>query len=562
MPRLSLYRTEKQNDYKYLDKIIDEQFTTGGTDLFIHKYVGPKDQGTSTDYTQPQYAEQSETNIQDLLFMENRDRKYETSIYRLRGHYSVQNLDFDLSQFGLFLSNDIIFITCHFNRMVDIIGRKLMVGDVLELPHLLDYYPLNEKLQYALKRFYQITDANYASEGFSQTWYPHLWRIKCEPLTDSQEFSDILNAPNNDDNYLGDWNSTTTYPPGYTITFGDKTYESITDVPAGVYPPNDTYWKEVTGDSIKDSSSTYTTNIMINDALLAEARQNVPLSGYDNTMLYVVPTTGPYDSLGNAVINEGEPALPVGVNVFSGNTTAAIEFNNNPNYTLATYGIRISPATLKSLQDQTEFGNPLDHIMTASMQLISQAPIQSNSGSGPVEPSVSLLITPSPITFPYGSADNTYATADQNPEAPGFNNDTAYMSFTSDYDPRYRFIARSTPRSFGYAAGYLTGDGKAPNGLPTGAGISFPSNPNLGDYFLRTDYLPQLLFRWDGRSWVRISKNVRTGLDFDITNQSLLSGFINNENTIYSNNDKKNIPEAQDLVSILKPKPDNLPPIT
>ena len=41
-----------------------------------------------------------------------------------------------------------------------------MVGDVIELPHLLDYNPLKETFPVALKRFYQITDANYASEGF------------------------------------------------------------------------------------------------------------------------------------------------------------------------------------------------------------------------------------------------------------------------------------------------------------------------------------------------------------------------------------------------------------
>jgi hypothetical protein len=102
----------------------------------------------------------SPVNIQDLLFLENRDRTYDPNIYRLRGHYNVQNLDFDLSQFGLFLNNDIIFITVHYNDMIDIVGRKLMVGDVLELPHLLDYNPLKETIPVALKRFMQITDAN------------------------------------------------------------------------------------------------------------------------------------------------------------------------------------------------------------------------------------------------------------------------------------------------------------------------------------------------------------------------------------------------------------------
>ena len=120
-----------------MDRTISEQLTVGGTDLYIHKYLGPTNQGPSTDYTQPEYDKLDPTNIQDLLFLENRDRTYGSDIYRLRGHYNVQNLDFDLSQFGLFLTNDIIFIVVHYNDMIDIIGRKLMVGDVLELPHLL-----------------------------------------------------------------------------------------------------------------------------------------------------------------------------------------------------------------------------------------------------------------------------------------------------------------------------------------------------------------------------------------------------------------------------------------
>ena len=153
MPKLSLYRPNKQNDYRFLDRTIAEQLTVGGTDLYIHKYLGPNSNFPSVDATQPQYDVLEPTNIQDLLFLENRDRIYDKNIYRLRGHYNVQNLDFDLSQFGLFLNNDIIFVTVHYNDMIDIIGRKLMVGDVLELPHLIDYNPLDEKIPVALKRF-------------------------------------------------------------------------------------------------------------------------------------------------------------------------------------------------------------------------------------------------------------------------------------------------------------------------------------------------------------------------------------------------------------------------
>jgi uncharacterized protein (DUF2249 family) len=75
--------------------------------------------------------------------------------------------------------------------MIDTFGRKLMNGDVIEIPNLRDYHPLNKEIPSALPRYYQIQDADFASEGFSVTWLPHLWRVKCTPLKDQQEFSNI-----------------------------------------------------------------------------------------------------------------------------------------------------------------------------------------------------------------------------------------------------------------------------------------------------------------------------------------------------------------------------------
>ena len=194
MPRLSLYRPEKGKDYRFIDKTIWEMFQVGGTDVLIHKYIGPGS-GSSDAATpsQPYYSSPNELQIQDLLFLENRDRKYDPDVYVMRGVYNVQDIDFNLSQFGLFLQNDTIFISFHINDTVDKIGRKLISGDVIELPHLKDEFALND-LSFALKRFYVIEDVNRAAEGFSPTWYPHLYRAKCKPLVDSQEFKDILDG--------------------------------------------------------------------------------------------------------------------------------------------------------------------------------------------------------------------------------------------------------------------------------------------------------------------------------------------------------------------------------
>jgi len=83
--------------------------------------------------------------------------------------------------------------------------------------------------------------------------------------------------------------------------------------------------------------------------------------------------------------------------------------------------------------------------------------------------------------------------------------------------------------------GWLTEDGLAPNGLPVQSGISFPTEPNEGDYCLRVDYLPNRLFRYDGRRWVKIEDNVRTSLTPGANNKTQRSSFVNNTDANYSN---------------------------
>lgn len=215
MPRLSLYKPYKGNDYKFMDRSIREQFDIGGTAVHVHKYLGPKEQTNNTDPSEPNYGsgteldnifeeemnpqgQINETNIQDLLFMENRDRKYDPDVFELRGVYNVSDNDFDLTQFGLFLTNDTLFISFHINDMIEKLGRKLMPGDVLELPHLRDDLLLNHDRE-AVNKFYVVQDAARGSEGFSQTWFPHIWRVKVAPMTDTQEYSDILGTAGDPD---------------------------------------------------------------------------------------------------------------------------------------------------------------------------------------------------------------------------------------------------------------------------------------------------------------------------------------------------------------------------
>ena len=273
MPRLSLWNERKQNDYKFFDRRISEQFRVGGTAFLVHKYLGPIAQDSSDDLTRPATEEGDVTAIQDLLLLENRDRKYDKNVYELRGAYQVQDNEFDLTQFGLFLTADVLYVTVHLNDMIDIIGRKLMPGDVLEALHLKDDTLLDSSDdgindRGVVRKFYQVTNANRASEGFSPTWWPHIWRVQISPITDSQEFNDLLGSEVDSDGNLVDTG-------------------------------------EGTGETLQDLISTFGTELSISQAIIDEATRQVPNRNTEHAHLYV---TEPCDNgLPYLFMTDGEP---------------------------------------------------------------------------------------------------------------------------------------------------------------------------------------------------------------------------------------------------------------
>jgi hypothetical protein len=380
MPRLSLYKPERGQDYKFIDRQISEMFQVGGTDVYLHKYIGTQ----STD-SNGNIITKDHTQIQDLVLLENRDRKYDSSVYKLRGIYNVQNVDFNLSQFGLFIDNDTLYMTVHINDFIKYIGRKPMSGDVVELPHLRDEFAFND-YDVSLPRYYVIEDVGRASEGFSSTWYPHLYRLKIKKIVDSQQYADIFAQP---------------------ISEGSST-------------------------TLQDLLSTRAKDLQINQGILDEAEAYTPLSGYETRQFF----------------------------------------------TLA-----VDPLTGRSVINQT-----------------------------------------ADITNEDGSIDTVTADA----------------------------IA-AVPVRPGYT-GYLLGDGVPTNGSSFGSGIQFPDSAAQDDFYLRTDFMPNRLFRFDGSRWVKVEDAVRQTITNTDSRNTLKTSFINNTNTTTVAGET--FPERSSLSEALKPRAD------
>lgn len=54
-----------------------------------------------------------------------------------------------------------------------------------------------------------------------------------------------------------------------------------------------------------------------------------------------------------------------------------------------------------------------------------------------------------------------------------------------------------------------------PNAVEAGFGTVFPLNPNRGDMFLRVDYLPSKLFKWNEKKWIEVDRENSDQIAYD-----------------------------------------------
>lgn len=125
--------------------------------------------------------------IQDTLYLENRDRDYAKASIQIKGSYSPFDAVSDLSKFG-FQVADIYTFTTTFATMVSALGRPIVVGDVLEIPSELQY---DHNLK-PVRKFLEVSDVSWSAEGFTSNWRPVLYRFQAQQLIPSQEHKDIL----------------------------------------------------------------------------------------------------------------------------------------------------------------------------------------------------------------------------------------------------------------------------------------------------------------------------------------------------------------------------------
>lgn len=125
--------------------------------------------------------------IQDPLFMENRDRDYAKSSVQIKAQYTPFDAVSDLSKFG-FQMADIYSFSVSFADMVRHLGRPIVIGDVLEVPSEMQW---DQHLR-PVRKFLEVTDTGWAADGFTSGWQPVIFRFQAQQLIPGQEHRDLL----------------------------------------------------------------------------------------------------------------------------------------------------------------------------------------------------------------------------------------------------------------------------------------------------------------------------------------------------------------------------------
>ena len=185
---------QKSKDSAFLGGVIEELFTVAGVPCYVYLYQGvfdqTKDDGSDELLSEIMNFKEGDDllAVQDSTLGENRDRKYSEDAVRLKGIYAVSENELDFARFGLLISNDIMQIEFHKEDMERKLGRRLIPGDVVEMPHLRET-GIDGRVT---NRFYSVENVVRAPASFDHTYNYHVLAATMTPMRDAQEFIDIM----------------------------------------------------------------------------------------------------------------------------------------------------------------------------------------------------------------------------------------------------------------------------------------------------------------------------------------------------------------------------------
>lgn len=127
-------------------------------------------------------------NIQDKILLENTDRDYDKDYTLLKGYYDIMDVQSELTRYGIELPSLTMFCNFNFSSVVEILGRPLIVGDIVTIPSQAQFSPTMNRIE----KWLEVIDVSWGTDGFTPGWVPTLLRIVLQPAFASQETQDLF----------------------------------------------------------------------------------------------------------------------------------------------------------------------------------------------------------------------------------------------------------------------------------------------------------------------------------------------------------------------------------
>ena len=131
----------------------------------------------------------AQDNIQDKIWMENRNRDYATDWIEMKGFYTLLTPELDVTKFfGEVLETGTYRIKLPFSATITALGRPVIIGDYLELPSEQQYTPTLA----VRKRYLEVTDVTWDPETYTPGWVPLMLLVTAKPAIASEETQQIF----------------------------------------------------------------------------------------------------------------------------------------------------------------------------------------------------------------------------------------------------------------------------------------------------------------------------------------------------------------------------------
>lgn len=195
-------------DTRFLSGIISETIMMGGVVCYIWLLEGTFEQVNDNGSPFSQLDEALGTaedgllslfGVQDAILGENRDRSYSKDCYRMKGTYAVSQNELDFARFGIMMNNDIVQLEMHKEDMERICGRRLIPGDIIEMPHMREV-GLQKTV---VNKYYQVDNVTKSPSGYDHTYNYHILALTLRPVVDAHEFIDLMERTDEYDNTIG-----------------------------------------------------------------------------------------------------------------------------------------------------------------------------------------------------------------------------------------------------------------------------------------------------------------------------------------------------------------------